>query len=351
MGSWREELAHQFGWENDEAVERWLTKLRTEHYALKCLRNGLKVHCEKTGRTPTQLLEDRIEELQGKDPRIRGKAEDTVLRIYREIAENTPGTAINYFRKMKSFYKHNYCPLGCTDPGYVVKKAVMDRRVLEKLSRERIREVCERAPLEVRLAILIAAESGGRIGAIMDLTYEDVKDDLESNVIPAVIWLGHKIRLTVAKYPTFICRDAVELLEIVLKQKGKLKNTTPIFCTSKYTVQSFLSNLNSGVHAHLFRKRFQTILEDSGIPLNWVDRLLGHIPRGAQGATYSIPPVHKLREQYSRAVGKLRIYGSSEQANSMLADALAKVLTYYLKHEISAEEIAEILKSQSRMCT
>ena len=83
------------------------------------------------------------------------------MRIYRKIAERTRGTAINYFRKMKSFYKHNYCPLGCTDPGYTVKSAMRDQRVLEKLTKKKIREIYERATLEVRLAILIAAESGG----------------------------------------------------------------------------------------------------------------------------------------------------------------------------------------------
>jgi len=345
MENWRKELASKFGWESDEAVVRWLTQLRTRYYALECLRKGLRVHCQKTGKTPTQLIEDRIEQLQGKDPRIRGKAEDTVLRFHREIAERTPGIAINYFRKMKSFYKYNYCPLGCTDPGYTVKKAVRDQRVLEKLNKERIREICEKATFEVRLAVLIATESGGRIGAIMNLTYGDIKDDLESDVIPAAIWLKHKIRLAVAKYPSFVCGDAVKLLRIVLKQRNELKDDTRIFSITKHTVQNFLCDFNSGVHAHLFRKRFQIILEDYGVPLNWVDRLLGHVPRGAQGATYSIPPIGKLREQYSKTISELKIYGSTEETNGKLAEALAKVLSYYLKRKIPGKEISQILRA------
>ena len=281
---------------------------------------------------------------------MRGEAEDTVLRIYQKIAERVPGTAINYFRKMKSFYKHNYCPLGCTDPGYRVKSAMRDQRVLEKLTKEKIHEICERATLEGRLVILIAAESGGRIGAITDLTYGDIKDDLESDVVPATIWLKHKIRLTAAKYPTFICGDAVKLLRMVLTQRDELIDNTPIFTISKHTVQNFLCDFNSGIHAHLFRKRFQTILEDCGVPLNWVDRLLGHVPRGAQGATYSIPPIAKLREQYNRAISELEIYRSSGrplngELEESLSKCLAKVLSYYLKHEIMEKEISQILKA------
>ena len=343
-------MATRFGWEDDDAVRRWLTKLRTERYALNCLRRGLRVHCKETGKTPTQLIEERVEQLQSKDPRMRGEAEDTVLRIYRKIAERVPGTAINYFRKMKSFYKHNYCPLGCTDPGYTVQSAARDQRVLEKLTKQRIREICERATLESRLVILIAAESGGRIGAITDLTYGDIKDDLQSDVIPATIWLKHKIRLAVTKYPSFICGDAAKLLRMVLKQIDKLEDDTPIFSVSKHTIQEFLCNFTSGIHAHLFRKRFQTILEDCGVPLNWVDRLLGHVPRGAQGATYSVPPIAKLRRQYSRAISKLEIYRSSESTyngkqKKYLSKCFAKILGVYLRQPIKEQEILEVLES------
>ena len=134
----------------------------------------------ETAKTPDQIIDLRIKQINNPGPRIRSQAEDTVLRIYSKLADTRAGIAINYFRKMKSFYKHNYCPLGCTDPGYTVKKAVNDRRILEKLTKEKIRELCEKAQLQVRLAILILAESGARFGAVIALTYADVKDYLET---------------------------------------------------------------------------------------------------------------------------------------------------------------------------
>jgi len=61
-------------------------------------------------------------------------------------------------------------------------------------------------------------------------------------------------------------------------------------------------------HSHCFRKRVQTVLEGSGIPLNWVDYLIGHKPRGAQASAYSLPTDEQLKEAYRRAVPKLQIY-------------------------------------------
>lgn len=60
--------------------------------------------------------------------------------------------------------------------------------------------------------------------------------------------------------------------------------------------------------AHNLRKMAQTVMEDAGIPLNWVDRILGHKPRGSQGAAYSLPTKEKLSEKYAIAMEALQIY-------------------------------------------
>jgi integrase len=168
--------------DKQESVKRWVEKLKTKSYAEACFRWGLRIHCEETGKIPDQLINERVKQIASPDPRIRSEAEDTVLRIYSKIAEQKLGMAINYFRKMKSFYKDNYCPLGCADPSYDVKSEVKDRTAVEKLSSKKIRNLCEQAQIETRLDILILAESGGRIGAVQKLTYGDVKDDLETGL-------------------------------------------------------------------------------------------------------------------------------------------------------------------------
>ena len=338
--SWRKELLAKYGWSQQESVKRWIEKLKTKTYAEACFRWGLKIHCEETGKTPDQLINERVKQIASPDPRIRSEAEDTVLRIHSHLAEMATGTAINYFRKMKSFYKHNYCPLGCTDPGYDIQSEVKDRRAVEKLSSEKIRNLCEEALIENRLGILILAESGGRIGAVQKLTYGDVKDDLETRTIPASIWLRQQSRKKGKTYPSFICRDAVKLLQIILAKKENLTDKTKIFDNGRDTLQGFLRE--HGLHAHLFRKRFQVILEDAGVPVNWVDRLQGRVPRGAQGKTYSLPPIAKLREHYTKAIKGLAIYGTSE-SNRQSSEVLAKVLSHYLQRVITPKEIQEVL--------
>jgi len=203
--------------------------------------------------------------------------------------------------------------------------------------------LCEEAQIETRLGILILAESGSRIGALQKLTYGDVKDDLETGTIPASIWLKQQSRKKGKTYPSFICSDAVKLIKLVLSKREKLTDNTKIFNNRRDAVQSFLRE--HGLHAHLFRKRFQVILEDAGVPLNWVDRLQGHVPRGAQGKIYSLPPIAKLREHYSKAIKELQIYGAGEN-NGQLSDALAKVLSHYLQRAISQKEIEQVLETQ-----
>ena len=89
-------------WKEQKSVQRWLTKLKTKRYADECLQ-ALKLHCKEPGKTPDELIELRIEQIRDTDPRIRAEAEETVTRIHGKIAEKTPGKAINYFRKVKSF--------------------------------------------------------------------------------------------------------------------------------------------------------------------------------------------------------------------------------------------------------
>lgn len=170
MLEWRKDLAQEYEWQNQQSVDRWLNKLKTAEYAEDCLFN-LKTHCEQISKSPDEVITERIKQISDMDPRVRATAEDQVLKIHSLIAEEKPGAAINYFRKMKSFYKHNYCALGCSDPGYDVAREVEDRKAVEKLSKAYIRDLCENAQIETRFAILTISESGGRI--VLTLTTSD----------------------------------------------------------------------------------------------------------------------------------------------------------------------------------
>jgi hypothetical protein len=95
---------------------------------------------------------------------------------------------------------------------------------------------------------------------------------------------------------------------------------------------------------HNIRKRGQTILEGCHIPLNWVDRLLGHIPRGAQGQTYSLPPVEKLRAEYVKAMAELQIY---ETPTSVVVNDVAQEVADERIRRIVQQTFKELLQRAS----
>jgi len=79
------------------------------------------------------------------------------------------------------------------------------------------------------------------------------------------------------------------------------------------------------------------------VPLNWVDRILGHVPRGAQGKTYSLPDEEAMREKYVNAISELQIYGTSQptQISGVSVEQLRQVLTTLMPQK--AEEIKVLL--------
>ena len=82
---------------------------------------------------------------------------------------------------------------------------------------------------------------------------------------------------------------------------------------------------------HCFRKRFKTILDGTGAPLAWVDLMMCHLPRGAEGQAYTRPHEDELREWYSKAVPKLLVYGRApEIATVKDAEKLATLKHYEL---------------------
>jgi hypothetical protein len=80
------------------------------------------------------------------------------------------------------------------------------------------------------------------------------------------------------------------------------------------------------------------------VPLNWVDRILGHVPRGAQGKTYSLPPVEKLREKYTKAMSKLTVFaieGGKAQSNMLSREELYQILAQLMPNKKA--EITKLL--------
>jgi len=182
--------------------------------------------------------------------------------------------------------------------------------------------------------LLILSESCGRSGAVANIKWKDVQAEIYSDELPMKIWLVQKVKLSRKKYFTFICEDAKESLKLLI-EKRNMKPNDKIFLTGYPAIRKrvmdvaerigIYQNSNGGqaFRLHTYRKRGETMLGDAGVPLNWVDRILGHVPRGAQGKTYSLPPVERMREKYALGMTELEIY-SHVQAGNFNGDVVTK---------------------------
>jgi integrase len=205
------------------SVNRWKNTLKVKRYEDACLK-ALAQFCQECSMNPDELIQSRLEELKSSDFLIRAKAEDRLLAYHKELSRETPGEAINVFRKMKSFYRANYVTLQCRDPGYQIQR---DFDYIP--TREEIRKMCEIVPLETRVYLVTLAECCGRPGAVADIRWKDIKHDITTSLIPCQILLPHKVCLARRKYVSFIGADAVRLWRVYLETFEQLTDESPLF--------------------------------------------------------------------------------------------------------------------------
>jgi hypothetical protein len=116
----------------------------------------------------------------------------------------------------------------------------------------------------------------------------------------------------------------------------------------------------SPVRWYTLRKRCQTVMEDNrdgtGIALNWVDVMMCHKPRGAQGSKYSRPSPQQLREAYAKAMHRLEIYraikpeaSKAETRRQLMAEMgrIASELQKLETHVVTGSDLARILRNLS----
>lgn len=282
--------------------ERWLANITNDktrnEYVLRLHR-----YCLETGLSPDQIVEEKAKSLQ--NPALRGLAEDRLKSWFAKASQKTPGNAINVFKVVRSFCKANYVPLSAKIPTFIAQ-----REEVYVPKRPEVKTMCELASHELKTMILLLAESGRRIGALSDLKYGNVREGLRSwkqgepfsFSIPQKRNRFGKIvkRKRIYGKWGFACQDAKEAVELLIKTKGITNDEDKLFPNEPQTYSKAISELavQIGINpkrkglkpfrAHNLRKMAQTVMEEFA-PLNWVDRLLGHKPRGAQGAVYSMP--------------------------------------------------------------
>lgn len=322
--------------ESNNSVQRWYIQLRkkavgmenggipssTLEEAVAALTNFTKF----VGMTPDEIIDSAYAEI--KSSGNVNKINDLLDRFWN--ANTVKTTAFVHFAMLKSFYRHNGILLTTKQPALP-----MSKRHELALTSDFIRSICDAAPLRHAAWMLMNNYLGLRIGAIPLLTVEDFHTENWSQKRPLYPVTIRRELSGTFEYTGFIGADAKAKLQSYFAGKT-FKENRPwrLKPESSYFIQYFKKfayragiigspeglnedNVPKGlcpIRTHAFRKRLQTILEGSSVPLNWVDYLLGHIPRGAQAKAYSRPSDDDLYKAYLVALPKLEIYGHYSQS-------------------------------------
>ena len=308
-----------------DPIDRWLEQVHSDNSKMQYRRN-IRTFCKWGNTNLEALLKQRAQETASLDPNEKYKTHDLLMEFWQK-GPGKPSTKAHIISTMKSFFKANEMPLGMKTPRW---EKARDKDYIP--SREDIQKMVSASTPRNSALILTQAETGLRIGALASLKLKHILGDITPPSFgqtrnPSKIDIPDAITQPGC---TFIYADAAHYLRRWLIGR-KISAEDPIFGISGKQAILIIRNAAyeakivdsktgiSNFRPHCFRKRVQTILETTFIdipefglkgtvPLNWVDLLLDHIPRGSQGRAYSRPSVDALRQVFIGAEKRLRVF-------------------------------------------
>lgn len=365
------------------SVQRWMSYISNPETEDLYLRH-FKAFCDKIGRDPDSLIEERRKHIMSGDY----QHEDMVVDFLKEIGkEYSPYYTQAHRSAISSFYKYNR-----VDLKLLVKPTVYSIRQDRVPSQDEVHRMCAVSNVRDKAIILFQYQSGLRNDTISKLTYANVKDELEKGTVPCRIHvMGYQTKEGI-EHDTFIGKDAVEALKLSLdgRRRGlfepsrgekedivlesplfrahltsaggkKLKGKDRIKPIVSYSVSYVVSTaaklsgvsekvkaeIGSGtlyypVHAHTLRKAFNTALEHAGVAENWRQYMMGHKLKGVE-SSYSRPSIEVLREAYEKAEPNLSIYTIPKITEKTIEEMKEKISAY---EERLAEQQSEIEDQQ-----
>jgi site-specific recombinase XerD len=352
-----------------QELEYWMAEMSNRAQSTKAkYAKNLEMFCQWLGKTPEQILEERKQDLMKADIREQRRYE-TQLKLFMAYLQKEKQYSIASqqvaWASIKSFFETNYLPLVTRKGDYPSGESLGHRPFLKS----ELKQLTEmKLSLRTKSLIFFLKDSGLRIGDVARLTYGDLKKGLESQdkIIP--IKIQTQKAKTIAK--TFIGEETTELLRkyIALRRKGtrrmpaeNVTDSSPLFRQTKnmnFPSRSGMSSLighmiikagldSNELSAHSFRKYFQTQLEASGVPFNWVQLMMGHKLIGVEGS-YSKPTDEQLKDSYIKAYDNLRIYPRVATAQEI--QSLQKELESTKEENKQLRElIAQLQKDQDKV--
>jgi site-specific recombinase XerD len=193
-----------------------------------------------------------------------------------------------------------------------------------KLAREHIPNKAEMyqiidmaSSLRDKTLLILLFQSGVRVNVIEHLTYGDVADQLDEDIMTLKITedLDHKLRgRDIPYYYTFLNGEGAETLTRYCKLKRKnSKPETPLFSTKgkKPITQRWVweivkmcserAGFKPGtISTHTIRKAFRKIVRRADLDDDDKEQLMGHVIQGSREAYYDNKDVELIREAYQK---------------------------------------------------
>jgi integrase len=298
---------------NEPEIQKWKKKLEITRAPATAEKYIYYLHTllKKLDLTPKQLLEheDPIEIIS-----------DVLLDYTKDtpsIARGMRFAARHFFRSFKKpieFDTEIIEPIGETTERFE-KSEVVTKDMVYKIARGA-------KQLRDEAAILTLYQSGIRVGALLNLKYKHLKDNLfpiKEIPIPLEITRHEdtKISKRIGRYYTFIGEEAAKKLQEYLKTKYPLEDDDPVFSVTgnkkkviKY--DSFRDRFKAAVKRakldeekiwiHLLRRTFSRTLERGNVEDTWIERLMGHTLPGTRMSYRrdSYIDIPELKKHYSK---------------------------------------------------
>jgi integrase len=376
-----------------QTVQRWMGKetIRSERTRRMYL-DYLVLVSERLGRNPDEIVADRVKDFAEQDFVKRERLEDEIRKIRDAVAKESESNAFSMVATICSFLKANTgSRLNITNAQPDTKYEVWQYSGEPAEEQAFWQRIVDHAP-SIRDAslFLMGLETGARDGSVLAMTIADVAADFERAKAPYTVRIPPPGSSPKKKSggTNFIAEDTRKKVEAYLalrKARGFSCVSTDRFVVDMETGKPIeaIDVLNDALrHAFLdagalshdqvyppdarmspvrwytLRKRCQTVMEDNrdgtGIALNWVDVMMCHKPRGAQGSKYSRPSPQQLREAYAKAMHRVEIYravkpeASKAETRRQLMAEMERIASELQKLEtrtVTGSELARILRN------
>jgi integrase len=354
--------------ENDDKLLEWFENIEASGSTRRLYTIFMRVFCEGVGKTPSELIQEAIQELkQGLLPAERKST--SYLAKYKKCMTDkgySPKSFNTGMAVIRSFYKAFDIPLSNT--ALKTKKARPMRENQTFLTKDDVKKMVVNAKnLREKAIFLCMSTSGMARQEIISLKIKDITFD--ENGIGT---LSIRRQKSQTDYTTFISPEAVQTLRNYWDERNRESKTaiksTEDYVFVTYTTGKQLDPNTFGLlfnilgnelgyqngegyiksRSHALRKFFASTLENAGMPKNKVDYMLGHVTDDTDFA-YFKTDINKLKELYKKYLPYLTFEKTIEVRSLDVEDAkkLEKLSQDYEELKRQMELITSTLQAKN----